>query len=595
MGIKILNPEIAEQIAAGEVVENPASVIKELVENSLDAGATMVEIKVIESGLKEIRIIDNGSGILSDETALAFERHATSKISLIDDLQNIKTLGFRGEALASIGAVSKVLLTTRTPGELSGTHIRVEGGIISPPEETGSPSGTEIVVRDLFYNTPARLAFLKSRSQEMRRISSLLTGLAFSYPEVAFYLWNDQRLVFKTKGDGQITDIIAEAYGKDAANAMTEIKPLTDKSISIWGYISTPLLTRSTRLYQTVLINRRLVRSPLVSHTLKRGYQGLLPPNRFPLSVIYLEVPPDFVDVNIHPSKAEVRFHRDKDISDLIYKSVTLSLGRSSPSGYFKTGKKVDIQSRSEETSLLEEEKSVYGVGNTYSLHEGSLKYNDVINKQILEETQEKDKEKQINQLFPDDSYQLIGQFLASYIIAQKPEKLVLIDQHAAHERVLYEKFKKEYLSKDAVSFFLASPLTIEIPFSWEESINEVFNLLEEAGFKIETFGYNTYIIRSVPDFLSKYFNREYFMDLIERIMEPDEPPDDKREIIIKMAACKGAVKANQKLSQQEMVALISQLVKTNNSFYCPHGRPAVISYEINEIEKAFKRRGGRS
>lgn len=590
MSIKILTSEVSEQIAAGEVVENPASVVKELVENSLDAGSTSIEVRLTDNGLKEIRVIDNGFGIPQDEAELAFQRHATSKIALIEDLQQIKTLGFRGEALASIGAVSRVALTTCSPDEICGKRIIFEGSSLIATEETGAPTGTEIIVKDLFYNTPARKAFLKSGSREMKKVSALLTGLAFSYPEIAFQLWNENRIVFKTKGDGRITDIITEAYGKNVAENMIPLKHTSEGSFSVSGYISNPLLTRSTRLYQTVLINRRLVRSTLISHSLKRGYGGLLPPNRFPLSIIYLEVPPDTIDVNIHPAKAEVRFHREREISGLIYKAVTRSLERNSPSGNITISPQRKARVHDTEPSGLQE-ISIKDSSNIYSLKEASIVGENTVKELPVTDLPENNNEK----LFPEESYQLIGQYLASYIIAQKAGELVLIDQHAAHERILYEQIRETYRYKEDSSVPLASPITIEIPFPWEGRISEAFSLMEDAGFKIELFGYNTYIIRAIPVYLTRYFNRELFMDLVESIMEYEEFPEDKKDIIIKMASCKGAVKANQKLSRQEMSTLISELENTNKPFYCPHGRPAVISFNKNDIEKGFKRKGGKS
>ncbi len=595
MGIKKLTPEVTEQIAAGEVVENPASIIKELVENSLDAGATLVEIKVSEGGLKEIRVTDNGVGIPSQEASLAFERHATSKISTLDNLLNIQSLGFRGEALASIGAVSRVTMVTKTEDRLSGSCIKFEGGSLISVEETGAPTGTDVQVKDLFYNTPARRKFLKSSSQEMKKISNLIIGFALANPATAFTLWNGEKRSFKSKGDGNIIDIIAEAYGKDVARSMLEINPISEDGNTIKGYISTPHISKSNRQYQTFIVNHRLIRSNLISQSMRRGYEGLLPPNRFPLAVLFLEVPLNSIDVNIHPAKAEIRFSREREIGNLVYKAVTETLKRSTFPGKVPTEGKYDTAANPSpvapagEAELPAEPENInlYSLENTGRAEDNNWRDAPGHSPQIHEKEME-------GQLFTAANYRIIGQYLSSYIIVQRSDELWLIDQHAAHERIIYEDLKKNLYTTGINSILLVSPLTFEVPFSWEEDKDKVFGIMEEMGFNIEEFGSNTYVIRAVPDFLAHQLDLEYFKELFEGIAQSEEDAAERKNLLLKMAACKGAVKANQKLHAREIAALIEDWEQTENYSFCPHGRPAVVSFTAEEIEKGFKRKGGK-
>lgn len=591
--IRILAPDVVEQIAAGEVVENPASVVKELVENSLDARATLIEVRIRESGLKEIRVTDDGIGIPTGEISHAFQRHSTSKISTTDDLEHLDTLGFRGEALASISAVSRVTLISRPPGELGGIRIKLAGGKKQSKEEVGAPVGTDVVVNDLFYNTPARKAFLKTPAYEARKISLLLTGLAFSFPDVAFSFWHGERLIFQTRGDGDVPGIIAEAYGKDVPRSMLELQREQRGGMSIEGYISTPLLTRSTRQYQTFLVNRRLIRSNLLSGTLKRAYQGLVPGQRFPLAVIHLRLPPETVDVNIHPAKAEVRFHHDREITGLLFRAVSDTLKRTSPSislGSEGFARRRNPGARS--PGFPPVQKKTGQRDRTYHLHDeriaDSLPFDD-FGKEAFVSTPEES-----SQIFPEEDYQVIGQYLSSYILAQKGDKLLLIDQHAAHERVLYEHYKKKYSEAEHDAQVLATPISIEVPASLAENMPEFISLLENAGFKIELFGENTYLIREIPLMLADIFNREIFLDLLAYIGEHKEMPGtDANEPVIRMMACKNAVKANQKMSLPEIRKLIREWGMTATPFYCPHGRPILISFTRHELEKGFRRKGG--
>ncbi len=684
MSIKLLDEDVIEQIAAGEVVENPASVVKELVENSLDAGATVIEVKLKRSGLDEIVVIDNGSGICKEDVDLSFKRHATSKISLADDLFNIRSLGFRGEALASIAAVSKLSLTTRFTDDLVATSVTVEKGVVISSEEVGAPIGTEVVVKDLFYNTPARRAFLKSPAWELKKVSSLIIGLAFSAPQTAFYLWHENKLLFKTKGDGNIPDIIGEAYGNDVVKSLLKLPQKRTDSLNISGYISNPLLTRANRKYQTLLINNRLVINNSLSYALKAGYRGLISGNRFPVSVVRVNVAPEKVDVNIHPAKTEVRFHNEKEVSSLLHRAVTEALGRSeaavfdgvinrvqtletdrkeltsagwesgaksfqgkwrrpeldeSAVKYYDAGEegkgKREVEDEDEfdskgagigagqgidkregegadkdkaEGEVKGEVKGEYAdeAGDNTSWHNGpdSMEKSDIfpnINERESGDSSGNNKMMQAGskadifkaeQLFPDDRYRVIGQFKSSYLLAQRGDSLVIIDQHAAHERILYEKFKKAYeKNKDKNAFVMTSPLTVEIPFNWRQNIDEAVEYLQKAGFEIEFFGEDTLLVRAVPVYLKKIFSRDYFMEILEKILDSRDTPEAKDDMIIKTASCKEAIKIRKQLAKEEMERLIEDLYKTETPHYCPHGRPIVVSMELFELEKSFKRR----
>jgi len=596
--IKVLSQELAEKIAAGEVAESPAAVIKELVENSLDAGATSVEVKVKGAGFKEISVYDNGHGLEAQEVPLAFLRHATSKLSSLKELySSLNSLGFRGEALPSIAAVSKVSFTTKKKDQLSGFTHYLEGGKEVFSEEKGCPVGTEVVVRDLFFNTPARKEFRKTNSREVNRISQLITALAFSHPEVAFSLWNEGRPMFKTAGDGNIKNIITEAYGGKVSQAMLPLEgtiELEETNIKVSGFVSAPYLSRSSRRYQTLMVNRRLVRSSMITQSLERSYRGLLNSGRFPVAVLYLQVPASFLDVNIHPSKSEVRFHKSREIGDLVMSATKKALRRSSSSYIldeeykvhnFKqnikgAGKYFPSTAVQENGENLQESKDIDLIkkGSEF-LKEDTFTFTQSANKNIT--------------LFGKGSFKVIGQYLSSYIVTEKEHNLVLIDQHAAHERVLYEQIKENHQSSNGYRIVLVAPLTLEIPSSWKDEFPSMVPMLEEAGFKVEPFGYNTFIIREIPSILKNYFNDQMFRDMVEEMIFSERYHNDALEDMFKLFSCKTAVKANQWLSYPEMEELISNWERTYNSGYCPHGRPTVLTLEIEQLQRGFMRKRG--
>jgi len=610
MAIKILDKNTAEQIAAGEVIENPASVVKELVENALDAGSTRVEVIIEGGGKKSITVTDNGKGIDPEEVPLAFARFATSKLAVLDDLDRLDSLGFRGEALPSIAAVSRIKLITRPPEALSGTQIKVNGGEIGEQEEVGAPPGTRVEVTDLFYNTPGRLKFLRADNVETTRISTLLSEMALTHPEVAFTLKSGSRTLFSSSGDGILLHTIGSLYGTETAEGMLQVNrkdSVTGCSIS--GYISAPYLTRSSRRWVTLVVNGRLIKNSMLVNALERGYGDLLASNRYPLGVLNLTVPPGAIDVNVHPAKTEIRFQKPELIKGLVYKAVKLSLqeNRSIPqwpgtedcrnyapegksykaapkSGGFSAGDKTVFRETARQAETQERLSSFPDQKKAESFMLPSLGTGGLAEQKREGET-----------FSAPGEWHLIGQFMQSYIIVQKEEKLLLIDQHAAHERVIYEQLEKKAgvtsLDKTAQ---LTMPLKLEIPPPWRDRLPLLLPLLEETGFKLDPVNESTYLIKAVPFLLRESADIAQLYDLLEEIISAGEgSADEYRDKIYKTIACHRSIKAKQPLSREEMEHLVREWEETPRSGYCPHGRPAVIGFDKAQLDKSFHRSEG--
>ncbi len=590
--IKILEKSTAEQIAAGEVIENPSSVVKELVENSLDAGADKIEVELENGGKSRLVVTDNGHGIVASELPLAFRRFATSKLTVLKDLDQLSSLGFRGEALPSIAAVAKVKMTTRTRAALSGAVIKVEGGEVIEQEEAGAPFGTRVEVRSLFYNTPGRLKFLRADSVESTRISFLLSEMSLAHPETSFTLKSGKKRLFNSTGDGVLLHAIGSLYGNESAEAMLEIKRSDpDSGCSLYGYTSAPHLTRSSRRWITLVVNGRLIKSPLLISALERAYGDLLPGRRHPLAVLFIELPPTIIDVNVHPAKTEIRFQKPEIIKNLVYSAVKTVLR--------------DMQ-------ILPEwpEKTFQDTRNYYQsdIYPPDLKENSISEKPTCLE-QYKDQNlppantfinsqaESIKGYVTDNKPErccLIGQFLQSYLVVQRDEDLLLIDQHAAHERINYHRLKQ---SEDPVKkqerVQLTIPLTLELPVSWRSEMPGLLPLLNEFGFDLEAIGEDNYIIRSVPFLLSSNADSTQIYDLLEMLVNADFESDlEYREAILKTIACHRSVKAKQALTREEMEQLLEMWESTPLAEYCPHGRPTVISFDRNRLEKSFHRKG---
>lgn len=590
--IQILDSRTADQIAAGEVIEHPASVVKELVENSLDAGADQIAITVLEGGKRLIRVVDNGSGMDPATLELAFSRFATSKLAALGELAGITSLGFRGEALPSIAAVARVTLTSRRSRDLAARRIRREGGEGGAPVERGAPEGTEVIVEDLFFNTPGRLKFLRGAPRELARISGLVTTLALAHPGCAFTLVSDERTVLRTAGDGSLLHAIGALYGQEAAAAALPLQRRDAAAgISLAGYISAPHYSRASRRWVTVVINGRVVRSPALAGALERAYGGMLGRRRYPLAVLTLQVPPALLDINVHPAKSEIRLERPGRFSELVFRAaraalLTLPLQESGGKGQKFRRREEWERGRMEQEQLLHP----FPQGGRPGDSEAAALPETLSPAELeLEESARRER--------PGDeergSCRLIGQFLHSYLVAQKGAELLVIDQHAAHERVLYHALLSR--EPDRRSTQLTIPLHLEMPPAWREQFSEIRPFLEEAGFKLELFGDNSYIIREVPFSIRGGREREIH-DLLERVFqeEPD-PGEEERERILKTVACHRAVKARQPLDRSEAERLLRDWEQTPGAAYCPHGRPTVIRFHRDELDKGFHRKGGHT
>ncbi len=593
MKIKVLDKIIAEQIAAGEVIENPASVVKELVENAIDAGATRIEVELEEGGKKLIAVTDNGCGITDSELPLAFQRFATSKLSVLEDLDRLMSLGFRGEALPSIAAVARVKLITRPEGYIAASGIAIEGGEIISRYETGAPPGTRVEVKDLFFNTPGRLKFLRAASVESTRVSTLLSELSLARPDIAFNLKSGKRNLFNSPGDGVLLHAIASLYGQDTAEAMIELSRKDQSSgISLEGYSSSPYLTRSSRRWITLIVNGRLVKNPMIVNALERAYGDLLPGRRHPLTVLVLNIPPHLLDVNVHPAKIEIRFQNPETIKNIVYRTAKLSLqqNRNLPEWPEQS-----ITPENNNTSLPVEKKGLYKeeqqagrqmhfTRQEYHRNVANIKHFQSQPDRIAEEQSADD----------DKDYRLIGQYMQSYLLVEKGEDLLLIDQHAAHERIHYHRLSQnEPVLQKKESVQLTLPQTISTPSAWRGKIAELLPLLNKFGFDLEPLGEDSYVLRAVPFMIRGQTDQSSIHDLLEILVEENPDTENSQdEIILKTIACHRSVKAKQPLSRDEMEQLLHEWVNTPLSEYCPHGRPTVLRFNRNQLEKGFHRKG---
>ena len=500
--IRILDSQVAEMIAAGEVIEHPAAVVKELVENSLDAGADRIEISVSDGGKRSIRVTDNGSGIAPGDVELAFSRFATSKLASLEDLEAITSLGFRGEALPSIAAVARVTLTTRRKEDFAATRIRLEGGVISASEAAGAPEGTEVLVEDLFFNTPGRLKFLRGGPRELAKISALVTSMALAHPDCSFTLVSDGKNVLRTTGDGSLLHAIGALYGKEAAAAMLQLRSHDpSQKILLEGFLSAPHFSRASRRWITVVINGRVVQCPLLAGALERAYGGMLARRRHPVAVLILKAPPEMLDVNVHPAKSEIRFQRPEIFNELVFPggaqgSARPAGGRARARLDQGAAKGVAAAAAGAALSRGGEEGRVtapFTSGQAPPADDLAVHPEAVTPSSLANET------------IPGDGAgrcRLIGQFLHSYLVAQEGEELLVIDQHAAHERVLYHALCSREPGKRPAQLTL--PLNLELPPAWAVRLEEILPLLEEAGFMLEPFGDNSYILRAIPFYCGK-------------------------------------------------------------------------------------------
>jgi len=640
-----LSDDLSNKIAAGEVVERPASVVKELTENSIDANSTIIEIELVEAGLQTIRIIDNGDGIENDDVKKAFHRHATSKIKNETDLFRIRTLGFRGEALPSIASVSRLELKTST-GENAGTHLVLEGGkIIS---ETGSDArkGTEITVSDLFFNTPARLKYVKTIHTELGNVTDVVNRLALSHPEISFRLTHNGNTILRTNGNGDVRAVLASIYGFNLAKKMIPIEAQS-LDFKINGYISYPETTRASRNYISLLINGRYIKNYLLSKAILAGYHTLLPIGRYPIAMVNIEMDPLLVDVNVHPSKLEVRLSKEQELMELITNAIIAVFKKETliPAAVEEKKPKVKVQSEQvafslesgyqppsrkekqvianytqsireervhewektavptipadsfavkiEEEQVNRGEESVEAVDVTVSPSEVPIAYvEDNAEESITEATEvesihqdEYVKQSRIPMMYP------IGQLHGTYILAQNENGLYMIDQHAAQERIKYEYFRDKVGEVSQELQDMLVPITVQ--YSTDESIKlrENMELLQEVGIFLEDFGHNAFIIRSHPQWFPQGDEQEIAESIIDQLLQMKKVDIKKlREEAAILMSCKASIKANHHLRQDEIAALLEQLRYSSDPFTCPHGRPIIIHYSTREIEKMFKR-----
>ena len=595
MPIRLLSSEVASQIAAGEVIERPASVVKELLENSLDAGAKTISISVEEAGKKLIEIADDGSGIPSAELELAASRHATSKLVRSDDLFSIVTLGFRGEALASIGSVSRMTITSRVENEKEGARLVVEGGKSKKPTKVGATVGTIVRVEDLFYNVPARLKFLKADVTERRAIDSLVTRYALAYPEKRFKLSEGKNVALQTAGDGDRRAILAALYGVDVAKQMLEVMA-EEEGYKLTGFISPTSLTRSNRKEITFFINGRWVHEVALSTALLQAYHTLLMVGRYPLTALFLEIDPHDVDVNVHPAKAEVRFRNQDKVFSFVQRSVRKALLAYSPVPNVVTslwgGRVAPVESNSVGLD--------WTIGHSETVNSDQLSVNgdwglETGDPSAVRSTQNAVRSEEQTTFERIPLLRLIGQIGAAYLVAEGPDGLYLIDQHAAHERVLFEKLIAQHEMKKIPSQSLLTPAVVTLPPQTTQLLITQLPILKHFGFDVEEFGPNTFQVRAMPALFAGSDPSAALRALVEDFEEDESPLKDEVEKKLAARVCKRmAVRSGMSLSNEEQRALLTDLEACDSPRTCPHGRPTMIHLSVDLLERQFGRRGAR-
>ncbi len=632
--IQILDNETIDKIAAGEVVERPASVVKELVENAIDALATAVTVEIKQGGISLIRVTDNGAGIAKEQIEKAFLRHATSKIKSAEDLLSCSSLGFRGEALSSIAAVSMVEFVTKQNVSLMGVRYVIEGAMEKEIEDIGAPDGTTIIVRNLFFNTPARRKFLKSHQTEASYISELMENMAMSKPEISFkYVVNGQ-LKFHTSGNGDLKEIIYRIYGRDTTKELLPIY-LTNDSLTVSGFIGKPIINRANRSFEKFFVNHRYIKSDLLCKSVEEAFKPFTMQHKFPFVILHIEVDPDKIDVNVHPTKMEIRFSDQNELHQNILEAVreSLSVQELIPEismDLLKEDKKnseysnmvekkapepfevnriqadcvretpvysVGVERKGNFENVLQSVKpsQVFGSGNTKvvtnsdDFHSNIIKPKDQV---IIE------KHTQMN--FFDDKlltkearneYQILGQIFDTYWIIAYRDKIFFMDQHAAHEKVKYEALLKKINDKEIITQTLNPPVIVTLSSKEEDILKQYQTYFQEIGFEMECFGGNEYALRSVPTDLYGCDEKSLFQDILDELIENNRM-SQPTVILEKLASmsCKAAVKGNNSLTMEEVSVLLDELLELDNPYHCPHGRPTIISMSKYEVEKKFKR-----
>ncbi|MFR5691246.1 MAG: DNA mismatch repair endonuclease MutL [Lachnospiraceae bacterium] len=636
--IQVLDQVTIDKIAAGEVVERPASVVKELVENAIDAKAAAVTVEVKEGGISFMRIADNGCGIDREDVPGAFLRHSTSKIRNAEDLEHISSLGFRGEALSSIAAVSQVELITKTPEDSFGTRYMISGGKEEGMEDIGAPDGTTFLVRQLFYNVPARRKFLKTAMTEAGHVSDLMTRMALSHPHISFQFINNGQSKLHTSGNGNLRDVIYHIYGREIAANLINVT-YEKNGIRITGYIGAPLISRGNRNFETYFINGRYVKSSIIYKAIEDAYKDFTMQHKYPFTVLHIEVVGEDVDVNVHPTKMEVRFHNQQMVYNSIYEAVdqalhekelipevTIDVPKAVPKAQAKPEPKEQpkevIQPEVNKSAKVQPEKASGERDLDYfmeqmkkrvmSYHQqnssAEVKGKSEIFKPQVQVDRVKeaaasyrakqspeqmtlfdgkllDKEKRAN-------YKIIGQVFDTYWLVEFDNSLYIIDQHAAHERVLYEKTLREMKTREFTSQMISPPVILNLTMQEAQLLRTYMDQFTRIGFEFEEFGQDSYAVRSVPANLFSIAKKELLMEMIDSLSEEVHRRQSSELLDEKIASmsCKAAVKGNMRLSAQEVDALIGELLKLDNPYHCPHGRPTIISMSKRELEKKFKR-----
>lgn len=668
--IEVLDQITIDKIAAGEVIERPAAVVKELVENAIDANATSIVVEIKEGGIAFIRITDNGKGIQKEDIKKAFLRHATSKIQRIEDLSHVHSLGFRGEALSSISSVAQVELLTKCDDEEVGSNYTIHGGIEKSFEPAVVKNGTTFLVKQLFYNVPVRRKFLKTASTEASHIHELVTRLALSHPDVSFQFINNGSLRLHTSGNGNLKDIIYNLYGRDIANNLLEIQ-YEKNNVKVSGFIGRPSVSRGNRNYETYFINGRYVKSNLISRAIEEAYKGYAMQHRYPFTVLHIEMDTDVIDVNVHPTKMELRFTDQNSVYNIIYSIIQDALNQknmileaelpdannSIVSDEIKPVNSIKIAESGLKTSEIQDKftnnniickphrnSSRYGSSLTPQEEEENLQYfmhkmqNRVssyhqrmscaeveskteIFKKDASITKDKiasaiqrakstdyetskpksviKEERQLNMFEEhmiepkiEQQYRLIGQVFGTYWMIEYKEELYIIDQHAAHEKVLYEKTMNDWANKSFLVQYISPPIVLTLSMQEKELLEQNIDKFTEIGFELETFGSDSYAIRGVPANLFSIAKKALFIEMLDGLATATQHNLPAEVILEKIASmsCKAAVKGNSNLSTTEVEHLISELLNLNNPFHCPHGRPTIISISKKEMEKKFKR-----
>ena len=573
--IRVMSENLANKIAAGEVVEKCASVVKELVENAIDAKATNIKINLTDGGLSKINIIDNGVGMDKEDAVLAFARHATSKIYKDDDLFFIETLGFRGEALASIASVSEVELNTCNNDV--GTFVHIKGGVMDEVGPTTARKGTEITVSNLFYNTPARLKYLKSEATELNNCVQYIEKLSLSHPDIAFLLTNNDRSIVKTSGSGNLLKTIHEVYGLNVSSNMLEIKASSD-DFEVTGFVGKPGILKKNRNHFNTFVNGRIVRNNEINRAINDAYYTYKHEGFYPIVVINIVTDPTLVDVNIHPTKQDIKMSKMEELTKLIYDTIKEALYNNLliPNAIVDDTLN-DVKQDFIEPKVYDSDTKVTEVVQTSW---------DLGSKQADEDVVIKNETFKRLKLYP------VGQVHGTYIIAENEDGMFILDQHAAHERVNYEIIKKKFADEDNSYIDLLVPMTIELSASDYEAFTSNKKVLEDLGFKIEEFGINTIVIKGHPTWLTKNFEGDNLRTIVDLVIANRHNFNKDRflDSLAKMVSCKMSVKANEHLSMGEMEKLLDDLVKCDNPYNCCHGRPSIMKFTNYELEKMFKR-----